>query len=71
MVDLEHSVYRSVGALTVRSEHKHTAEEQDAFTGWRRYYAYLQHAGVRKAIKRRSHRRDRRAARQEVRDVQS
>lgn len=36
--------------------------EQDAFTGWRHLYCYLQRAGVRKAVKRRANRRDRRDA---------
>ena len=40
--------------------------EDDAFTGWRHYYAYLQRAGVRKKIKKLSHRIDRRKAKREV-----
>jgi hypothetical protein len=43
----------------VRSEHKTTGDEYDAFTDWRHYLCYLQRAGVRKAIKRDSHRKDR------------
>jgi hypothetical protein len=41
---------------------KHWAEE-DAYTGWRRYYCYLQRAGAVKKIKRMTHRRERREAR--------
>lgn len=43
-----------------------TAEEQDAYTGWRRLYCYTQRAGVVKAIKTRTHRRERREARAEI-----
>ena len=48
----------------MRSEHKTTAEELDAVTDWRRVLAHLQRPGVRKSIKQRSHRRDRRRWRQ-------
>lgn len=40
--------------------------EEDAFTGWRHLYCYLQRPGVRKAIKRRANRRDRRRAKREI-----
>jgi len=43
-----------------------TAEEQDAYTGWRRLYCYTQRAGVVKSIKARTHRRERREARAEI-----
>ena len=48
----------------MRSEHKTTADEWDAFTKWR--HALNWWAGERKKLKQRSHRRDRRAAKQEV-----
>jgi hypothetical protein len=44
-----------------------TADEQDAYTGWRKIYCYLHRAGVVKAIKRDTHRRVRREARAEIR----
>lgn len=44
----------------MRGDHPHTADEHDAFTRWRRVLNWR--AGQRKAIKQRSHRRDRRAA---------
>jgi hypothetical protein len=47
----------------MRSEHKTTGDEFDAFTGWRHVLAGMHRAGVRKAIKRRSHRIDRRQQR--------
>jgi hypothetical protein len=47
----------------MRSEHKTTADEFDAFTGWRHLLTSMQRAGARKAIKKRSHRKDRRQAR--------
>jgi hypothetical protein len=50
----------------MRSEHKTTQDEFDAFTGWRHVLVSMQRAGVRKALKRRSHRQDRRRARQDV-----
>lgn len=34
-------------------------DEQNAFTGWRKFYCYLQRAGVRKAIKRQANKRER------------
>lgn len=39
-------------------------EEQDAFTSWRKVYAYLQRAGAVKQVKQRANRRERRAAHQ-------
>lgn len=50
----------------MRSEHKTTADEHDAFTGWRHVLVSMQRAGVRKALKQRSHRKDRRAARRRI-----
>lgn len=50
----------------MRSEHKTTADEWDAFTGWRHLLAYLQRPGARKRIKARLHRIDRRQARQRL-----
>lgn len=47
----------------MRSEHKMSYSEADAFTGWRHVLAYIQRAGVRKKIKRLSHKKDRQAAR--------
>ncbi|AHZ95596.1 hypothetical protein SEA_PAOLA_35 [Mycobacterium phage Paola] len=49
----------------MRSEHVTTADEWDACTRWRRVMIWR--PGERKRIKQRSHRRDRRAARQAVR----
>jgi len=37
---------------------------QDAFTGWRRVYAYLQRAGARDSIKREARRKERHQMRQ-------
>lgn len=48
----------------MRSEHRTTADEYDAFTGWRRVIVRMRRAGVRKALKQKSHRVDRRRARQ-------
>lgn len=44
-----------------------TPEEQDAYTRWRDYLAYLKHAGKVKAVKRRTHRRERREGAAEIR----
>lgn len=51
----------------MRSEHKTTADEFDAFTGWRHVLVSMQRAGARKVIKKRSHRKDRRQARRDAR----
>lgn len=48
----------------MRSEHKTTADEWDAFTGWRHMLVIMQKPGVRKKLKKRSHRIDRRRQRQ-------
>lgn len=48
----------------MRSEHKTTADEWDAFTGWRRVIVRMQRAGTRKRLKTKSHRVDRRRQRQ-------
>jgi len=37
-----------------------SADEQDVHTRWRRYYVYLQRAGVTSRIKRQTRRRERR-----------
>lgn len=50
----------------MRSEHKMSADEHDAFTGWRHVLCYVQRAGVRKDAKRRSHRIDRRTWRHRI-----
>jgi hypothetical protein len=39
-----------------------TAEEQDAYTSWRKVCVYLTRAGAVKAIKKRTHKRERREA---------
>lgn len=44
-----------------------TSEEQDAYTGWRKWLCYTQRPGVVKAIKRTTHKRLRREAKQEIR----
>jgi hypothetical protein len=41
--------------------------EDDAFTGWRHVLCYVQRPGVRSGIKRAARRRDRHAAKREVR----
>ncbi|GBE67117.1 hypothetical protein MFM001_35790 [Mycobacterium sp. MFM001] len=47
----------------MRSEHQTTADEWDAFTRARHMLTSIQRAGIRKAIKKRSHRVDRRSLR--------
>lgn len=47
----------------MRAEHKMSYDEASAFTGWRRVVAWVQRPGVRKKIKRLSHKKDRQAAR--------
>lgn len=42
-------------------------DEQDAYTPWRKLYCYLQRPGAVKFVKRRTHRRERREARDEIR----
>lgn len=42
-------------------------DEEDAYTSWRRFYCYLRRAGVVKAIKRRTHKRERREAKAAIR----
>lgn len=44
-----------------------TGDEYDAYTGWRKYLCYLQRPGVVKAIKRRTHKRERSDAKVEIR----
>ncbi len=48
----------------MRSEHKTTDDEFDAFTGWRHLYNWR--PGHRKALKLQSHRKDRRKAKQQI-----
>lgn len=45
-----------------------TADEQDAYTGWRKVLIYMSRPGVVKNIKRRTHKRERREGAQEIRD---
>jgi hypothetical protein len=47
---------------------KLNAAETDAFTGWRHLYCYLQKAGTRAEIKRGARRRERRQAKNEIRN---
>lgn len=42
-------------------------DEDDAYTGWRHVLCYLQKAGAVKYIKRKTHRRERREAKQAIR----
>lgn len=42
-------------------------EEEDAYTSWRKLYIYLSRPGVVRRIKQRTHRRERREGRQEIR----
>jgi len=44
-----------------------TAEEYDAYTSWRKVLCYLQRPGAVKAIKRRTHKRERREGKAEGR----
>ena len=45
-----------------------TWDEDDAYTGWRKVYCYLDKAGAVKYIKRKTHRRERREAKRMIRD---
>ena len=45
-----------------------TTEEQDAYTAWRHLYCYLAKPGAVKQVKRRTHRRERREGRAEIRE---
>ncbi|AYN58524.1 hypothetical protein HOU70_gp43 [Arthrobacter phage Liebe] len=47
-----------------------TWEEQDVYTSWRRVLAYVQRPGVVRAVKRRTHKRERREARADIRTTQ-
>ncbi|MGZ4659651.1 MAG: hypothetical protein ACXVYB_00060 [Arthrobacter sp.] len=42
-------------------------DEEDAYTSWRKFYCYLQRAGAVAYIKGRTHRRERREARDAIR----
>lgn len=56
------------GGLTMMGTRgKLNGTEVDAFSGWRKYYCYLQRSGVRKWIKRHFWRRQRAAERSKVR----
>jgi hypothetical protein len=43
-------------------------DEQDAYTAWRKLYIYLGRAGAVKKVKKRTHRRERREGKQEIRE---
>lgn len=47
-----------------------TGDEQDVYTAWRKLYCYTQRAGVVKAVKRRTHRRERQEGKVEIREQQ-
>lgn len=44
--------------------------EQDAYTRWRHLLTYIARPGVRKGIKRDTHKRERREARRQIKDDQ-
>lgn len=43
-------------------------DEDDAYTSWRKFYCYLQKAGAVRYIKTKTHRRERREAKQAIRN---
>lgn len=45
-----------------------TGEEQDAYTRWRKLLCWTQRAGAVKAVKTRTHRRERREGKQEIKE---
>lgn len=45
---------------------KRTWDEEDAFGPWRKYLSYVDNPGVRKTLKRRTHKRERRTGKQEA-----
>lgn len=45
-------------------------DEEDAYTSWRRFYCYLQRPGAVRYIKRKTHKRERREARAEIRNTE-
>ena len=45
-----------------------TADEQDAYTGWRKYFIYLNRPGAVKKVKKSTHRRERREGKKEIKD---
>lgn len=45
-----------------------TADEQDAYTGWRKVLKYMERPGVVKKIKRRTHKRERQEGKHEARE---
>jgi hypothetical protein len=52
--------------LTMKRQMKDWVEH-DAYTAWRHLYCYLARPGVVKSIKRRTHKRERREAKAEIR----
>ena len=44
-------------------------EEQDCYTRWRRLYCWTQRAGAVKAVKTRTHRRERREGKAQAREL--
>ena len=47
-----------------------TFDEQDAYTPWRKYLCYLSRAGAVKKVKKRTHKRERREAKAELRTIE-
>lgn len=45
-----------------------TGDEVDAYSKWRKYFVYLSRPGAVKSIKRRTHRRERREAKQDIQE---
>lgn len=54
------------GAMSMGKRRMAHYEEYDAYTGWRHVLCYIQRAGVRKAIKRSTHKRERREGKREA-----
>jgi hypothetical protein len=52
----------------VRSEHKTTGDEWDAFGYWKNFLIYLGRPGVTKAVKRQSHRKDRAVGKAKIKE---
>lgn len=48
-----------------------TWDEEDVYTVWRKMYCWTQRAGAVKKVKKRTHRRERREGKKEIRDQQS
>jgi hypothetical protein len=51
------------------TEHRriHDGDEQDVYTGWRKLYVWTKRAGAVKKIKKRTHKRERQEAKEEIR----